>query len=73
MTNTAVASLKTLSPEAFAALGAPELAYVKPVKVDGNYAYAVHAADGRELAVFADRSLAFTTAQQNDLLLVSVH
>jgi hypothetical protein len=73
MANTATTALKQLSPEAFAALGAPELAYVKPVKIDGNYAYAVHAADGRELAVFADRSLAFTAAQRNDLVPVSVH
>ncbi|MBM3502406.1 MAG: DUF1150 family protein [Alphaproteobacteria bacterium] len=64
---------KKMSAEAFAALGAPLLAYIKPVKVDGTFAYAVHAADGRELAVFADRSLAIAAAAQNDLAPVSVH
>ncbi len=62
-----------LSSQAFLALGSMHVAYVKRVTVDGGTAFAVHAADGSELAVFADREVAFVTARQNDLEPVSVH
>ena len=65
--------LKTLSPQAFAYLGAPELAYVKEIKVEGGTAYAVHAADGTAIAIFESRDNAFGAAMQNDLEPVSVH
>ena len=42
----------------FEALGLEQLAYVKPVKVDGRTAFAVHAADGTEIAVMPDREVA---------------
>jgi hypothetical protein len=35
--------------------------------------YAVHRADGEQVALVGDRSLAFTLARQNDLTPVSVH
>ncbi len=56
-----------------AALGLQEVAYVKPVFVEGNTAYAVHAADGTEIAVMANRDIAFAAIRQNDLRPVSVH
>ena len=62
-----------LSLRAFLALGSMHVAYVKPVTVDSGTAFAVHAADGSELAVFADREVAFVTARQNDLEPLSVH
>ena len=55
------------------ALGSLNVAYIKPVTVDGLPAYAIHAADGRELAVFGERELAFVAARQNDLEPLSVH
>ncbi|MSO64213.1 MAG: DUF1150 family protein [Alphaproteobacteria bacterium] len=72
MTNE-LSQLRGLTPEAFAALGAPGLAYVKPVKIDGNFAFAVHGADGRELAVFQDRETAIVVALQHEMQPVSVH
>ncbi len=62
-----------LSSQAFLALGSMHVAYVKPVMVDGGKAFAVHAADGSVLAVFADRATAFVAARQNDLEPLSVH
>lgn len=62
-----------MSDHDLAALGLQEVAYVKPVRVEGNTAYAVHAADGTEIAVMADRDIAFATIRQNDLRPVSVH
>ncbi|WP_171178927.1 DUF1150 family protein [Ruegeria sp. HKCCD8929] len=35
--------------------------------------YAVHDADGQQLALVADRNLAFTLARQHDLSPVAVH
>jgi hypothetical protein len=35
--------------------------------------YAVHRADGEQVALVGDRMLAFTLARQNDLTPVSVH
>ncbi len=68
-----LSEFKSMSPEAFAYLGAPALAYVKEVKVEGEPAYAVHAADGTAIAIFDNRDYAFAAAKQNDLDAVSVH
>ncbi len=54
-------------------LGLQEMAYVKPVVVDGQTAYAVHAADGREVAVMPNRDVALAAIRQNDLEPLSVH
>ena len=54
-------------------LGLQEVAYVKPVVVDGRTAYAVHAADGREVAVMASREVALAAVRQNDPEPLSVH
>ncbi len=62
-----------LSAEDFAALGLNQLAYVKTIDVDGNTAFAVHAADGSELGVFDNRDTAFAAALRNDFYPVSVH
>ncbi len=62
-----------LTPADFAALGAEDIAYVKPVVVNGAHAYAIHAANGQHLAVVPNRDLALATVRQNELEPVSVH
>jgi hypothetical protein len=62
-----------VSPQDLIALGLDHMAYVKPVTVDGEAAYAVHAADGTEVAVMADRAAAVAAIHQHDLEAVSVH
>ncbi|MDA1132157.1 MAG: DUF1150 family protein [Proteobacteria bacterium] len=49
------------------------LAYVKAVDFEGVAAYAIHAADGTQLAIVASRDLAFATVRQHDMNPVSVH
>jgi hypothetical protein len=66
-------ALRDLTPLAFAVFGNGQLAYIKPVNVDGEDAFAVHSADGQQLAVVAAREVAFTLVRQNDLDPVSVH
>jgi hypothetical protein len=70
---TIVEKLRSLSPTDFATLGMSDLAYVKPVLVDGRIAYAIHAADGTSMAVVNERALALAAIRQHDLEAVDVH
>ena len=71
MTTNAV--FRDLSPSALAMLGLPDVAYVKPVEINGVTGYAVYAADGNQLTVLEDRDSAFATILENDMEPVSVH
>ena len=64
---------------------AKALVYVKEIAVgdlpsdvraeagDVDHVYAVHNAEGEQLALVADRKLAFVLARQNDMSPVAVH
>ena len=54
-------------------LGAQDIAYIKSTVHEGRAAFAICAADGAELAVVADRDIAFVVARQHDLEPLSVH
>ncbi len=63
-----------LPADEFASLGMHDVAYIKPKSLEnGRVSYAIHAADGNEVAVVAGRDLAFMTVRQNDMEPVSVH
>jgi hypothetical protein len=49
------------------------VAYIKRVSVNDTVAFAIHAADGTQLALLPDRDTAFATVRQNDIEPVSVH
>jgi len=65
--------LKQLSDGELGLLGMEDLAYVKPVVVDGTGAFAVYAANGTQIAVMTDREVAFAVVRQHDMEPVSVH
>jgi hypothetical protein len=65
--------LQMLSQSDFAALGMNDIAFVKPVLVEGEKAYGIHAADGTPMAVVNGYDLAFAAIRQHDLEPVSVH
>ena len=65
--------LRGLSGRDLAALGIHAVAYIKPIMVDGEHVFAVYSADGREMAIVADREVAMATVRENDLEPVSVH
>lgn len=65
--------LKELSSQDFLSFGVHEVAYIKAVDVDGEEAFAVHAADGTPLSVMDTFDSAEIAAKQNDLETVSVH
>lgn len=66
-------SLRDLSERELGMLGMEDFAYVKQVLVDGAAAFAVHAADGTQIAVLADRDVAFAVVRQHEMEPVSVH
>ena len=68
-----IEKLRHITPTEFALLGMQDIAYVKRVTVNDQAAFAIHAADGTQIAVLADRDTAFATVRQNDLEPVNVH
>ena len=59
--------------ELLATFGEGTAAYIKRIEVDGATAWAIHGADGEELAVMGDRDVAFAAARQHDLEPFSVN
>ena len=62
-----------LTADELAMFGMQHIAYVKRVVIEGETGYAVHAADGTPIAVFADCDVAFAAVRQGDMEPVSVH
>ena len=60
--------LHNLTPEQLAQLGMADLAYVKPIVLDGQAAFAIHAADGSPMAMAADRALAVAAIVQHEMV-----
>ena len=58
---------RAMSAQDFLSLGLGQLAYVKPITLDGGQGFAVHAANGTRLAVLATREAAVMAARQNDM------
>lgn len=54
-------------------LGVAQLAYVKPVLVEGSRAYAIHAADGSPMAVAEDQEVAMAAIRQHEMVPALVH
>lgn len=71
--DTMSAGIPKLSATDMAGLGLQTVAFIKPVMIGGTAAYAIHAADGEQLALAADRAAAIATVRQNDLEPASVH
>jgi hypothetical protein len=59
--------LKHLSPQDFLALGSHQLAYIRPIIVNGAPAFSIHAADGTQLAIHEDIIAAQALTRQNEL------
>lgn len=60
--------IRHLSPEQFQRLGVAQIAYVKPVVVNGAPAFAIHAADGTPIALAENAALAFAAIVQNEMV-----
>ncbi|CAH2600042.1 conserved protein of unknown function [Rhodovastum atsumiense] len=65
--------IRHLTTDQLAKLGVSQIAYVKPVMMNGSTAYAIHAADGTPMAVAGDRNLAIAAVHQHEMLATLVH
>ena len=66
-------NIRELSAQQLQALGVAQIAYVKPVLVDGAAAFAIHAADGTPMAVAGDCEVAFAAIRQYEMMPTLVH
>jgi len=65
--------IRHLSADQLARLGVAQIAYVKPVFVNGVQGFAIHAADGTAMAVAGDRDVAVAAIMQHEMRPLSVH
>ena len=65
--------LEQISNQDFLALGVNDVAYIKPVEMGGQAVFAVHAADGQQIAVMANRDLAEAAIRRNEMEPLSIH
>jgi len=65
--------IRHLSAEQLAGLGVSQIAYVKPVMMNGVRAFAIHAADGTPMAVAGDCDMAVAAIRQHEMLPSLVH
>ena len=65
--------VRQMSMRELALFGMQDIAYVKCELVNDTPGYTVHAADGTQIAAFANREVAFAMVRQHDLEPLSVH
>ena len=65
--------IRNLTQAQLMELGMAQLAYVKPVWMDGTTAFAIFAADGSPMAVAADCDLAVAAIMQHEMVPALVH
>ncbi len=73
MTIEKVTDLREISPRDFAMLGLTDVAYVRAKIVDDATVFAIHSADGAEVAELPTHAAAVATIVQNDLEPVALH
>ncbi len=67
------ADVRRISEIELKTLGMSRIAYVKAVQVDGDLAYAIHAADGTPMALAGDQETAFGAILQHEMIPALVH
>lgn len=67
------AVLRNLSVQDFARLGAEEIAYLRPVILNGAVAFAIHAADGTPIGAAPSAQLAAAAIRQHEMEPALVH
>jgi len=65
--------LRTLSTRDFAQLGNREIAYLRPVVLNGTRAFAIHAADGTPIGAAPSVPLAAAAIRQHEMEPALVH
>jgi hypothetical protein len=65
--------IRHLSTDQLAQLGMQQVAYIRPVVVNGEQGFAIHAADGTPMAVAGERDVAVAAVLQQEMVPASVH
>jgi hypothetical protein len=65
--------IRHLTAEQLSTLGRSQIAYVRPVVINGMAGFAIHAADGTPMAVANDRATAMAAIVQHEMMPFSVH
>lgn len=65
--------LRSLSAQDFARLGVEEVAYIRPVLMNGARAISIHAADGTPIGAAPTASMAVAAILQHDMAAALVH
>ena len=68
-----VMDIRHISAAQLAQLGMQQIAYVKPVVLNGEQGFAIHAADGTPMAVAGNREVAIAAVMQHEMVPVQVH
>jgi hypothetical protein len=62
-----------ITPAELQQLGMTQIAYVKPIMLNGAAMFAIHGADGSPMAVAEDRDLALAAIVQHEMIPTLVH
>jgi hypothetical protein len=68
-----IVDIRHLTTTQLQQLGVSQLAYVKPVEMNGTAAYAIHGADGTPMAVAGDLEVALAAIRQHEMVPALVH
>jgi len=66
-------ALRQLAPADWARFGSEQMAYIRPVVVDGAHIVAIHSADGTQIGAAPDTSLATAAILQHEMVPLLVH
>ena len=70
---TMILDIRHLTTVQLQQLGVSQLAYVKPVQMNGAIAFAIHGADGTPMAVAGDLDVALAAIRQHEMVPALVH
>lgn len=65
--------VRHITPDQLQQLGMSQIAYVKPIMLNGSAMFAIHGADGSPMAVADDRDLAVAAIKQHEMIPTLVH
>ena len=65
--------LRHISAEQFAQLGMKQIAYLKPIVVNGSARFAIHAADGTRIAIAEGLDVAIAAIVQHEMEPAQLH
>ena len=71
--DTRIADVRHITEAQLLRLGVHSIVYLRRGTLDGEAAYAIHAADGTRVAIVEDVELALELAAENGMTFVAVH